>query len=30
MKQIPETELEKKRPIPFYYITTHVPEELTY
>lgn len=30
MKQIPERELAKKRPIPFYYITTHDPEELTY
>lgn len=30
MKQISEQELAKKRPIPFYYITTHDPEELTY
>ncbi len=30
MKQIDEKELAKKRPIPFYYITTHDPAELTY
>lgn len=30
MKQISEQELAKKRPIPFYYITTHDPAELTY
>lgn len=30
MKQISEQDLAKKRPIPFYYITTHDPEELTY
>ncbi|MBR5543636.1 MAG: hypothetical protein IKU65_06035 [Oscillospiraceae bacterium] len=30
MTKISEAELLKKRPIPFYYITTHDPEELTY
>ncbi len=30
MKQISEQKLAKKRPIPFYYITTHDPKELTY
>ena len=30
MVNIPEEELAKKRPIPFYYITTHDEKELTY
>ncbi len=30
MKKIPESEIFKKRPFPFYYITTNDPKELTY
>ena len=30
MRHISEQELETRRPIPFYYITTHDPDELTY
>ena len=30
MKKIPESEIFKKRPFPFYYITTTDPEDLTY
>lgn len=30
MKNIPESEIFKKRPFPFYYITTNDPKDLTY
>ena len=30
MKTIPEAELTAYCPVPFYYITTHDPAELTY